>query len=134
MTTPFVAALLDIQGALTYSNLRRHGLRFGECGSEKMYQLITWEHFSSNKYLCQNVLDVNKRELSEMLTIRFPFKPINLHLPYKRIVPSVSPMLFFDMHLYPPKSVDCKRLICKIISTAYILTSFSVLNDYGYKS
>uniref|UniRef100_A0A1A9X5A0 Uncharacterized protein n=1 Tax=Glossina brevipalpis TaxID=37001 RepID=A0A1A9X5A0_9MUSC len=49
-----------------------------------------------------------------------------IHLPYKRIVPSVSPILFLDMHLYPPKSVDCKRLICKIISTAYILTSFSV--------
>lgn len=49
------------------------------------------------------------------------------NLPYNLIVASIPPILFFDMHLYPPKSGLCKCFMVSVICTAYIELSVSCI-------
>lgn len=54
-------------------------------------------------------------------------KQRTVYLPYNLIVASMPPILFFDMHLYPPKSGLCKCFMVSVIWIAYIELSVSCI-------
>lgn len=55
-----------------------------------------------------------------------------VYVPYNRMVASMPPMLFFEMHLYPPKSLFCSRRMTRTIWMAY--NEFESVSVIAYRS